>query len=98
MSRRTELQASIVAVMARLGGSHLTREARERTAAKFSTLMYEAGFTHLAHPADISGKHLRAYIAARQAESPGVRTLQNELAHLRSVLRNAGKQAMANAP
>ena len=98
MSRRTEFQASIVAVMARLGGSHLTREARERTAAKFSTLMYEAGYTHLASPTDISGKHLRAYIAARQAKSPGVRTLQNELAHLRSVLRVVGKQATANTP
>jgi hypothetical protein len=97
MSRRTEFQASIVAVMARLGGSHLTREARERTAAKFSTLMYAAGYTHLASPADISGKHLRAYVAARQTESPGMRTLQNELAHLRSVLRSVGKQAMASA-
>ena len=98
MSRRTEFQASLVATMARLGGSHLTREARERTAEKFSTLMYEGGYTHLAQPTDISGKHLRAYVVARQAESPSVRTLQNELAHLRSVLRIAGKQAMANAP
>ena len=98
MSRRTEFQASLVATLARLGGSHLTREARERTAEKFSTLMYEAGYTHLAQPADINGKHLRAYVAARQTESPSVRTLQNEVAHLRSVLRSAGKQAMANAP
>ncbi len=97
MSRRTDFQASIVAVMARLGGSHLTREARERTAARFSTLMYEAGYTHLAHPADISGRHLRAYVLARQAESPSVRTLQNELAHLRSVVRVAGRKAVASA-
>lgn len=97
MSRRTEFQASIVAVMARLGGSHLTREARERTAARFSTLMYEAGYTHLARPADISGKHLRAYVLARQAESPSVRTLQNELAHLRSVLTVAGRKTVASA-
>lgn len=98
MSRRTEFQASIVAVMARLGGSHLTREARERTAAKFATLMYRAGYTHLVRPADISGKHLRAYVAARKAESPSVRTLQNELAHLRSVLRLAGRNAVAASP
>ena len=97
MSRRTEFQASIVAVMARLGGSHLTREARERTAARFSTLIYEAGYTHLARPADISGKHLRAYVLARQAESPSVRTLQNELAHLRSVLTVAGRKTVASA-
>lgn len=97
MSRKTEFHASIVAVMARLGGSHLTREARERTARKFSTLMFEAGYTHLASPADISGKHLRAYVAARQADAPGVRTLQNELAHLRSVLRSVGKQTTASA-
>lgn len=98
MSRRTEFHASIVAIMARLGGSHLTREARERTAAKFSRLMYEAGYTHLSHPTDISGKHLRAYVAARKAESPGLRSLQNELSHMRSVLKAAGKQAMARAP
>lgn len=98
MSRRTEFQASIVAIVARLGGSHLTREAKERTAAKFSFLMYEAGYTHLSCPADISGKHLRAYVAARKAESTGLRTLQNELAHMRSVLKAVGKQAMTNAP
>lgn len=98
MSRKTEFQASIVAAMARLGGSHLTREARERTADKFSTLMYAAGYTHLARPADISGKHLRAYVAARRGDSPCARTLQNELSHLRSVLRCTGKQATASAP
>lgn len=97
MSRRTEFHASLVAVMARLGGSHLTREARERTAAKFSKLMYEAGYTHLANVSDISGKHLRAYVSARQVDSPGVRTLQNELAHLRSVLKSIGKRGMASA-
>ena len=97
MSRKTDFQASLVAVMARLGGSHLTREARERTAAKFSTLMYEAGYTHLARPADIGAKHLRAYVLARQTESPSIRTLQNELAHLRGVLKGVGKQVKAAA-
>jgi len=97
MSRRSEFHASIVAVMAKMGGSHLTREARERTAAKFSALMHKTGYTHLRNPTDIRGKHLRAYVAARQSDSPGIRTLQNELAHLRCVLRNVGNKALANA-
>lgn len=84
--------------MARLGGSHLTREARERTAAKFAEAMFQAGFTHMAKPSDIGGKHIRAYVQMRQQEGLGLRTLQNEMAHIRSTLRAVGKQAVAAAP
>ena len=98
VSRRSEFQASLVAVMARLGGSHLTREARERTAIKFANAMFNAGITHLARPSEISGRHLRTYVEARQKEKLGIRTLQNELAHLRSVLRAVGRSSVAGAP
>lgn len=98
MSRKNEFQASIIATMARLGGSHLTREARERTAAKFAEAMFQAGFTHMAKPSDIGGKHIRAYVQMRQQEGLGLRTLQNEMAHIRSTLRAVGKQAVAAAP
>lgn len=97
MSRRTQFQTSLISHVARLGGSHLTREARERTVTRFSTLMHEKGFTHLARPSDISGKHLRAYVATRQSQLAGARTLQNEMAHLRSVLIAAGRTSLAEA-
>ena len=97
MSRKSQLEAAIVAVMDSMGGSHLTREARRRTAARFAGLMFQAGYTHLAGPADITGKQIRAYVAARQQTNLKVRTLQNELAHLRAVLRTVGKQAVAAA-
>lgn len=98
MSRKTEFQSAIIAVIARLGGSHLTREARERTAIKFAEAMFQAGFTHLAKPSEIGGKHVRAFVRMRKQDGPGVRTLQNELAHIRSIIRAAGRQAVAAAP
>jgi hypothetical protein len=97
MSRRTRFLASLTAVVARLGGSHLTREARERTATRFARVMWEAGFTHLRSPADIAGRQLRVYVAARAGRA-GARTLHNELAHLRTILRASGRAATAQAP
>ena len=98
MSRKNKFRASLAAASARLGGSHLTREARQRTTAAFAKVMYEEGFTHLVDAKNISGRHLRIYVSARKAQGIGQRTLQNELAHLRGILRSARNHAVADAP
>src|SRR5699024_9377043 len=98
MSRKNKFRASLAAASARLGGSHLTREARQRTTATFTKVMYQEGFTHLTNARNISGRHLRIYVAVRKAQGIGLRTLQNELAHLRGILRSARNHAIADAP
>lgn len=98
MSRKTKFQASLIALLPKLGGSHLTREARERTAEKFTEIMYSEGFTHIAKADDISGKQLRAYVLARKSKGVSIRTMQNELSHIRSFLKVAGKSSISNAP
>jgi integrase len=98
VSRKSELKSALVAAMNRKGGAHLTREARERTASLFASSMIEAGYTHLVGPEDVAGKHLKAYVSLRKANGVGSRTLQNELSHLRSALRAAGRSAVADAP
>lgn len=98
MSRKNALLANLQALVARMGGAHLTRETRVRTMEMFSEIVFLAGFTHLVSAADIGAKHIRAYVAARLVENMAVRTLQNEMAHLRSLLRLAGRGAMLREP
>lgn len=97
MSRATKLIAGMMFAVSKLGGAYLTREARERTVRAFARIMDELGFTHLISVADIRGKHLRQYIARRRTEVKGVRTLHNEMSHLRRVLRIGGQSVVANA-
>lgn len=98
MSRKNAFLANLQALVARMGGAHLTRETRERTMAMFSEIVFTAGFTHLVSAADIGAKHIRTYVGARQREGGAVRTLQNEMAHLRCLLRLAGRGAMLREP
>ena len=83
--------------MPKMGGSHLTREARVRTAVKFSEIMYSEGFTHLVKVEDIAGKQIRAYVSARKSTGVSIRTLQNELSHIRSFLDAVGKSTITHA-
>ncbi len=98
MSRRTRLYGALQGAISKMGGAHLTEEARERTALKFADVMFERGFTHLAKVEDIGGKHLRLYANVRREQNAGTRTLQNELAHLRCMIRKAGRAQVADAP
>lgn len=98
MSRKLRFQAGIIGLLPKLGGSHLTREARERTAVKFTEVMFSHGFTHLASPSDITGKHIRVYIDVRTQEGASIRTIQNEMSHLRSFLKASGKPGRAQSP
>jgi hypothetical protein len=97
MSTKTMLIAAMMLVVSKLGGAHLTREARERTVYLFVDLMHAAGYTHLRKVSHIRGKYIRLYVAARLAARIRVRTLHNEIAHLRSVLRAGGCSSVADA-
>lgn len=71
---------------ARAGGSHLTQEARDRTLDRFQSVMQEAGYNQIRSVDDLATRHLEAYVEARIADDVSVRTLQNELSHIRSVM------------
>jgi hypothetical protein len=98
MSQKTQFAASINRALSHLGGAHLTHQSREGTAVRFVEKMASAGVTHLRAVEDISGKQLRMYIALRKDDGVSVRTLQNEMSHLRAALRDAGRNAVATAP
>lgn len=97
MSRKCKFRNSFVQASAGLGGAHLTVEARERTHDNFCSKMEEMGFTHLSSIVDVGGKQLRLYVAARKDDGVQVRTLQNEMSHLRQPLREAGRACVADA-
>lgn len=98
MSIKTDLIASIKSVISKMGGSHLTQEAQTRTAEMFVEKIHDGGFTNVRDASDIKGAQLRYYVEERAAEGASTRTLQNETAHLRTILRAAGKFAVADAP
>jgi len=97
MSKKSEFLAVMMGIVAGLGGSHLTREARTRTIQRFVDMMFDEGFTHFAKIGDIGGRHLRAYVEQRLNDSAGLRTIQNEMAHLRTTLRKGGAPGVAAA-
>jgi integrase len=98
MSRRTALASAMREALSKLKGSHHTREARIRTAEEFASAMFTLGYTHLATPKDIKGKHLKDFVSFRKTQGIQVRTLQNQMSHLRAVLRACGKKDLADAP
>src|SRR6185437_15169396 len=97
MSRKTELEADLKLVGYRLGGAHLTRQARSATFNTFAKIMQERGYG-IHGAAQIGGKHLQAFAAHRVLQGISARTRANELSHLRSVLVQIGKQGLARNP
>lgn len=97
MSKANILMSALMFAVSKLGGAHLTRQARERTARTFVRIMSELGFTHLLSVADIRGKHLRHFVARRSAAGVKVRTIHNEMAHIRCIFRVGGRSDVANA-
>ena len=97
MSRKTDFKAALIRSVSELKGAHLTRETRENTMHLFAERMFELGFVHLASAKDINGKHLKSYIEYRKGEGIAIRTMQNEMSHLRSILRHVDRHSVANA-
>lgn len=97
MSRKTELAADLNRIGYDLAGAHLTREARTATFSTFARTMREQGYG-IQRADQIGGRHLTAYVEARQQAGISPRTLANELSHLRAVLNHEGKQGLARNP
>lgn len=97
MSRKTELRTDLDRVGYQLSGGHMTRQSRNGTFRTFARVMRELGFgIHAAH--QIGGRHLLAYAQHRAAEGIKGRTCAKELSHMRAVLRQIGKQGLAENP
>jgi hypothetical protein len=97
MSKKTELKADLNRIGYQLGGAHLTREARSGTFNTFARTMRELGYG-IAAASQIGGKHLQAFVQQRAAQRISTRTRANEMSHLRAVLMQIGKQALARNP
>jgi hypothetical protein len=75
----------------------LTCDAREQTAQRLAESLYSLGYT-ITSANELKPKHVQAYISERfNQDQIGVRTAQNELAHIRGILEEAGKGGMANS-
>jgi hypothetical protein len=97
MSQIGEFLANMMLMVSKLSGGHLTRQARECTVSLFVAFVAASGFTHMRSARDIHVRHLRLFIAQRFAAGLKKRSLQNNAAHLRCILRAANCHAVADS-
>lgn len=79
----------------RMGGSTLTRDARENTLSHVSDTLKEDGI-QVSRLDDLKTKHIERYIEIQQERGISDRTLQNRMAHIRTSLRDIGRVELAN--
>ena len=77
------------------GGSHKTQQERVATLRRFYRYLQDHNIQikHLDH---IKSKHIQGFIAERKTQA-GVGTLQNEMSHIREVLRQGGRHQLASS-
>lgn len=80
-----------------VGGSFKTRDARIMHVRMFSSFL-KAKNIRIEKIAHIKAKHIRAFVQARLGDGIQPRTLQNELASLRGVLRHVGRDKLSDLP
>lgn len=93
MSGLTTLKADLVDKASKSGGSTMGLEAKERTALKLAEHLHAAGYA-ITSAEQLKPAHIESYTQARMQEV-ATRTVQNELAHIRGILGEAGKDRMA---
>lgn len=76
------------------GGSFKTREGRQITVARFHDFLKTQNI-QIRSVDQIKGKYIQAYVEFRKTNGIGKRTLQNEVAALRCMLRTAGRNKLA---
>ncbi|CAM3618386.1 integrase domain-containing protein [Rouxiella silvae] len=81
-------EAKTLAKMA--GGSHKTVHDRIKMAERFSQYLQKLNI-QVRDIQHLKAKHIESYITSRLEESISLRTLQNEMAGLRSIMRQAGR-------
>lgn len=95
MSAKSKLKNEMRQASSRAGGSHMTRQSRHCFINLFIATLFALGFP-LQRISQISVRAVVAFVASRASRS--IRTRQNDMAHLRTVLRNAGRQQFARDP
>lgn len=75
------------------GGSHKTVHDRIRIADRFSNHLLALNI-QIRSVQYLKARHIESYIAARRGQGIALRTLQNEMAALRSVLHQAGREKL----
>jgi len=78
-----------------VGGAHLTVVARISTAERFVESIHSKGF-QIASAAAVGGRHIASFIEERKADGASLRTMQNEMSHLRCMLRDVGREGLAD--
>ncbi len=96
MSKLNEAKHSMASAAKGAGGSFLTRDARMGTLARVTEFLYSKGF-QVNGIDGLKERHIAAYIESRKAEGIGVRTMQNEMTHIRGAMRAAGREQAANS-
>lgn len=87
-SNKNRLHDTFVSYSRKIGGSHETIRARERTIDDFSDFLWKR--CQLRDPSSIRLKDIKAFVEAEKAKGVSIRTLQNRLSHLRGVCEMAG--------
>lgn len=90
MSKKTDFCDELVAASRRLGGSHLTSEARENTLRKFAEHIWNSGFQIL-RIEHIKLKHIQHFIDSMKSRDLSPRSIQNAVSHVRQALEISGR-------
>lgn len=78
------------------GGSHKTLHDRQRMTQRFARHLLAQNI-QVSKVSQLKAKHIESYIQARKGEGITLRTLQNEMAMVRTVLSAAGRHQLAQS-
>ncbi|AZK61366.1 integrase domain-containing protein [Pectobacterium parvum] len=90
-----KLNKNLVTLARDGGGSFKTLNDRMKIADRFAERLKRLN-VQIRDAKNIKPRHIEMYIRSRQEEKISIRTLQNEMSAIRSILRAAGKTIMAN--
>ncbi|WDF99847.1 integrase domain-containing protein [Pectobacterium carotovorum subsp. carotovorum] len=90
-----KLNKNLVTLARDGGGSFKTLNDRMKIADRFAERLKRLN-VQIRDAKNIKPRHIEMYIRSRQDEKISIRTLQNEMSAIRSILRAAGKTIMAN--
>jgi len=96
LSKKTEA-VSAARGAAKGSGSHLTKQARMSTMERVIVLLHDHGY-QVSGVGGLREKHIAVYIEARKKDGLSVRTLQNEMSHVREAMRAVGRHQAAESP
>lgn len=93
MKGLAKLKKELLKLAKRAGGSTITQEERCSTAKRLAAHLHAAGYP-IQSADSIRARHVESYAAAR-SEQTTIRTMHNELAHIRTILHQSEKDKLA---